>query len=195
MHGAEVLAVQPPGRAMRGKEAPLTTCAELAAALLPVVAFKLLDAPYVVRERCMHVCASGARCCAHETYPARSLAGAQVVAHSVGTWVAYELLRLAQRHGLPMPRRVFLSAMASPDIPAGERPWRQQRGLDEREFQVSSSRRAPRPPGAELSTEQATPTSPPAPGGVPRVGRERAGLLSRALAHLPPAHARRLYAV
>jgi hypothetical protein len=33
---------------MRGKEAPITTCEALAAALLPVVASRLLEAPYVV---------------------------------------------------------------------------------------------------------------------------------------------------
>ena len=60
----------------------------------------------------------------------------QVVAHSVGTWVAYELLRLAQSHGLPMPHKAFLSAMASPDIAFGSRPWRQQRSLAEEEFKV-----------------------------------------------------------
>lgn len=41
--------MQPPGRNMRSREPPLTTCRELAAALLPVVASRLLDAPYVVR--------------------------------------------------------------------------------------------------------------------------------------------------
>ena len=59
-----------------------------------------------------------------------------MVAHSVGTWVAYELLRLAQSHGLPMPRKAFLSAMASPDIAVEARPWRQQRTLTEENFIV-----------------------------------------------------------
>ncbi|EFN56085.1 hypothetical protein CHLNCDRAFT_145600 [Chlorella variabilis] len=76
---AECLAVQPPGRNMRGKEPPFTSCEALAAALLPVLASRLLGAPYVV------------------------------VAHSVGTWNAYEFLRLAQQQGLPMPAKVFLS--------------------------------------------------------------------------------------
>ncbi|PRW20885.1 Monothiol glutaredoxin- chloroplastic [Chlorella sorokiniana] len=101
---AECLAVQPPGRNTRSREPPFTACRDLAAALLPVVASRLLDAPYVV------------------------------VAHSVGTWVAYELLRAVQAAGLPMPTKVFLSAMASPDIPWDQRPWRQQRGLDEEQF-------------------------------------------------------------
>ena len=58
------------------------------------------------------------------------------MAHSVGTWVAYELLRLARNCGLPMPRTAFLSAMASPDIADAARPWRQQRKLSEADFQV-----------------------------------------------------------
>ena len=60
----------------------------------------------------------------------------QVVAHSVGTWIAYELLVLARSRGLPMPRKAFLSAMASPDIADAARPWRRQRMLSDAEFQV-----------------------------------------------------------
>lgn len=60
----------------------------------------------------------------------------QVIAHSVGTWNAVEFLTLARQKGLRMPRHVFLSAMASPDIPKQDRPWRQQRSLSEKEFQV-----------------------------------------------------------
>ena len=60
----------------------------------------------------------------------------QVVAHSVGTWCAYELLVLARARGLPLPRHAFLSGMAAPDIPAAERPWRRQAGLTEAAFRV-----------------------------------------------------------
>ncbi len=62
----------------------------------------------------------------------------QIIAHSVGTWNAYEFLRLAQQRGLPMPLKAFLSAMASPDIPWEKRPWRQQRGLSEADFKVGA---------------------------------------------------------
>lgn len=61
----------------------------------------------------------------------------QVVAHSVGTWNAYEFLTLARARGLPMPRRAFLSAMAPPDLPPQQRPWRQQRALPEADFKAS----------------------------------------------------------
>lgn len=61
---------------------------------------------------------------------------AQVIAHSVGTWNAFEFLMQARSQGL-MPRHVFLSAMAAPDIPVEQRPWRQQRFLSEADFQAS----------------------------------------------------------
>ena len=60
----------------------------------------------------------------------------QVVAHSVGTWSAYEFLMLARDRGLPMPKHIFLSAMAAPDIPEDRRPWRKNRDLDEDSFKV-----------------------------------------------------------
>ncbi len=104
---AEVLAVEPPGRAMRAKESRYSNLQQLAAALLPVVASRLADGtPYVV------------------------------VAHSLGTWAAFELLQLARQAGLPLPMAAFLSAMPSPDTPLDQRPWRQQRTLDEQQFEV-----------------------------------------------------------
>ena len=47
-NAAECLAVQPPGRNMRMREQPITTCQHMAAALLPVVASRLASTPYVV---------------------------------------------------------------------------------------------------------------------------------------------------
>ena len=61
----------------------------------------------------------------------------QIVAHSVGCWVAYEFLVLARSKGLRMPEKVFLSAMAAPSIATAERPWRQQHHLTESEFKAS----------------------------------------------------------
>lgn len=61
----------------------------------------------------------------------------QIIAHSVGTWVAFELLAAARGAGLPMPRAAFLSAMAAPDMPEARRPWRRQQELSEAEFQVT----------------------------------------------------------
>ena len=48
-NGAECLAVQPPGRAMRSKEKPANSAADLAAQLLPVVAWRLQQTPYMVQ--------------------------------------------------------------------------------------------------------------------------------------------------
>jgi len=62
----------------------------------------------------------------------------QVIAHSVGTWNAYEFLMLAKARGLPMPKHAFLSAMASPDISEESRPWRRNCTLDEEAFKVRS---------------------------------------------------------
>lgn len=104
-NAAECLAVQLPGHMMRGGEPFLTSPQEVAAQLLPVVASRIQDTPYVV------------------------------IAHSVGTWNAFEFLHAARAAGLPMPRHAFLSAMAAPDIPEAQRPWRRQRDLSEPEFQ------------------------------------------------------------
>ncbi len=41
--------MQPPGRNMRMREQPITTCQHMAAALLPIVASRLATMPYVVR--------------------------------------------------------------------------------------------------------------------------------------------------
>jgi len=46
-----------------------------------------------------------------------------VLAHSVGTWVAFEMLQLARSQGLPMPVKVFFSCFPSPDVPLAQRPW------------------------------------------------------------------------
>lgn len=61
----------------------------------------------------------------------------QVVAHSLGAWLAYEFLCHARHEGLPMPSQVFLSAMPYPSIPQCHRPWRPQHKLQEKEFQVA----------------------------------------------------------
>lgn len=48
--GAECLAVQLPGRAMRTAEPFLTSAQQLATELLPVVASRLQDTPYIVHK-------------------------------------------------------------------------------------------------------------------------------------------------
>jgi surfactin synthase thioesterase subunit len=58
----------------------------------------------------------------------------QLVAHSVGTWVAFEFLAACRAAGVPLPAAAFLSAMPAPDLPPGDRPWRRQRELGEAQF-------------------------------------------------------------
>ena len=67
----------------------------------------------------------------------------QVIAHSVGTWCAYEFLMLARSQGLPMPEHMFLSAMTAPDMAEDLRPWRQQESLDKGAFQVGHPSQIP----------------------------------------------------
>lgn len=56
------------------------------------------------------------------------------VAHSVGTWVTFEILMLMRKIGLPMPVGVVLNAFPSPDLPEENRPWHANRGMDETAF-------------------------------------------------------------
>ena len=102
----ECLAPQYPGRAMRLKEPRITSAKGMAQALFPVLSPSLCDPsiPWIL------------------------------IAHSVGTWIAYEFLVLCRERGVPMPRQAFISAMPCPDIPFDARPWRQQKNLNEEEF-------------------------------------------------------------
>lgn len=50
-----------------------------------------------------------------------------VVAHSVGTWIAFEMLSQVREQGLPLPAKVFFSCFPSPIIPMNERPWKARR--------------------------------------------------------------------
>ncbi|KAL6762042.1 Alpha/Beta hydrolase protein [Haematococcus lacustris] len=106
--GAEMLAVQPPGRALRVKEAPCSSAQQLAEQVLEVVGHRLHQWPSIPWV---------------------------VISHSMGCWVAFELLRRIRQAGLTMPSAWFLSAMPAPDIPENMRPWRQQAQLDGPGFQ------------------------------------------------------------
>jgi len=104
----EVLAVQPPGRDARQTERCAYSCKELAEMLLPVLSSVLHDGSNVPFA---------------------------MVAHSVGTWVCYEVLQLFKEHGFQMPAQVFLSCFPDPKIPLAERPWKPNKDLpDDTEF-------------------------------------------------------------
>jgi medium-chain acyl-[acyl-carrier-protein] hydrolase len=51
--------------------------------------------------------------------------------HSVGTWVAFELLVLMRRVGLPMPEVALMNAFVAPHMPEDLRPWRCSRELND----------------------------------------------------------------
>eukprot|EP00879_Flechtneria_rotunda_P033622 GHRR01037256.1.p1 GENE.GHRR01037256.1~~GHRR01037256.1.p1 ORF type:complete len:201 (+),score=46.85 GHRR01037256.1:2652-3254(+) len=59
-----------------------------------------------------------------------------VIGHSMGCWAAYELLLLLRHAGFCEPACCCFSAMPWPHIPMGKRPWRQQKGLGEKEFKT-----------------------------------------------------------
>lgn len=62
-----------------------------------------------------------------------------LVGYSMGSWIAYELLCMAKREGLPLPVHFIIAAMVSPDLPKTMRPWKCTATLDTHGFQVSSS--------------------------------------------------------
>lgn len=55
-------------------------------------------------------------------------------AHSVGTWVAFEMLQLMRKIGLPMPQVVFMNAFCAPQLPEAVRPWRVNRQISDKEM-------------------------------------------------------------
>lgn len=112
-HKAEVLSLQYPGRVNRKKEALATSIQDIVKPLHSILCDHFDDdVPYVI------------------------------IAHSVGTWIAYELLQLlrASTKKMKMPEQVFFSAFPSPTIPMKERPWNVNKGLSEDEFKVECRR-------------------------------------------------------
>ena len=109
-NGAEMLAVQLPGRANRRDESYIFEIRKVAEELLQIVASTLADVPYVC------------------------------IGHYMGTWVAFELLLALRAVGIQMPRQVFFSAFPFPDIPHKSRPWRVNALLDDETFKYECRR-------------------------------------------------------
>jgi len=73
-----------------------------------------------------------------------------IVAHSVGTWIAYELLQLIQADNkagrsklsemFKFPQQVYFSSFPPPSMPVEERPWRVNKELSEEEFKTECRR-------------------------------------------------------
>jgi surfactin synthase thioesterase subunit len=102
----EVLAIQLPGREKRRKEPFLKTPKDAAAALFPIIASELSGGvPYTI------------------------------VAHSVGTWVAYEFLHLLRERNVNLPIHCYFSCFPAPDIAVSDRPWTANAGMSDPDFQ------------------------------------------------------------
>jgi len=123
--GVELLACQLPGREERHGQAPMRSAVEVATHVLPLLR-GLLATPAQNDGR-------------------RPAGGGDVVpwavlGHSVGTWLAYELVLAAQRAGLPPPVRLLLACFPPPHLPLELRPWRASAGLTDPELQTEARR-------------------------------------------------------
>lgn len=134
---AELLAVQLPGRAARAKEPAYVSARDAARALMPIVARRLFSAPSFCAEPSSLNDAndvstlsaeSNASTCPDECVPWI------VVGHSVGSWCAFEFVRLARSLGFPPPALACLSGFPAPDVPTRERPWTPNAALDDAAF-------------------------------------------------------------
>jgi medium-chain acyl-[acyl-carrier-protein] hydrolase len=89
MPSLEVCAVQPPGREMRMREAPLTRMAPLVDGVLQAIRPLLDERPYAL------------------------------FGHSLGALTAFEVARAQRRAGGPMPRHLFASGCPAPHLHTG----------------------------------------------------------------------------
>jgi hypothetical protein len=94
-NGGELLAVQLPGRDARRTEPRHRKIQPYAEQIFPILAPLLQDeaVPYVV------------------------------VSHSMGTWMAYEFLKLVAEKGIPYPKQLVVSGFPAPSWPEADRPW------------------------------------------------------------------------
>ena len=105
-YGADLLCVELPGREARQNEAPMRSCQEVARSVFDVLAPVLQDGcPYIM------------------------------IAHSVGTWMAYEFALVAAAASLP-PSHAFMACFPGPFIPDAARPWTTSELLTDPELQA-----------------------------------------------------------
>lgn len=105
-HSAELLAVQAPGRGTRQKEAPCTSALDLAQQVLLVLGHRL-QRPAAAVAASATTATAGRAMGATGLTAAASKKGSSaceavpwvIVSHSMGCWVAFELLRLARQTG------------------------------------------------------------------------------------------------
>ena len=144
--GAELFAVQLPGRAARCREPAFRCAREAAAALMPVVATRLFGARNEVEgeegeegdERTSGAGAAGdteaAAADDDDDDDDDAFVPWIVVGHSVGSWCAFEFARLARSLGFPPPALACLSGFPAPDVPLERRPWKANARLDDAAF-------------------------------------------------------------
>lgn len=124
----ELFAVQLPGRAARSREPPLKCAREAARALMPIVARRFfLNDDHDDEDDDDHDDET-------EDETEDALIPWIVVGHSVGSWCAFEFVRLAASLGFHAPALACLSGFPAPDIPLELRPWRVNESLDDAAF-------------------------------------------------------------
>eukprot|EP00918_Siedleckia_nematoides_P089198 GHVU01196087.1.p1 GENE.GHVU01196087.1~~GHVU01196087.1.p1 ORF type:complete len:296 (-),score=36.43 GHVU01196087.1:254-1141(-) len=106
-NSVEVLALQLPGRTTRMKDAPVTSAQEAATKV-----FEILE----------------------NNGKLESSIPVAMAAHSMGSLIMYELIRIMSKHGKRLPVSVCISCMVSPDTPVEKRPWKISSGLSDEEL-------------------------------------------------------------
>jgi len=57
-----------------------------------------------------------------------------LAAHSMGTWLLFELSKLMQSRGIPLPAQVVVSGFCAPDVAEADRPWSRNGPMSDEEF-------------------------------------------------------------
>ena len=112
--GGELLACELPGREKRRAEPRETQLQPYCEQLYPVLAPFLQEAD-----------ASAAAAAGGDAVPY------VIVSHSMGTWFAYEFLKLLAERGIPFPSMWVVSGFPAPHIPERERPWNRNRPMED----------------------------------------------------------------
>ena len=132
---AELFAVQLPGRAARSSEPAFKCARDAARALMPIVArrfFSSSTAKTKLREE-VEDDDDDDDDEEEEEDSAKEIPWI-VVGHSVGSWCAFEFVRLAASLGFHAPALACLSGFPAPDIQIERRPWRVNNRLDDAAF-------------------------------------------------------------
>ena len=54
--------------------------------------------------------------------------------HSMGSWLLFELTKLLQTRGIPLPAQVIVSGFCAPDVAEADRPWSRNGPMDDEAF-------------------------------------------------------------